>query len=124
MEKIVKLAVFKGSFVVKRLGKEELVKPSDGFLDYYESEANYLKNLLNIKDPEVAKIAEADTKTQDVLVEKDKEIEVLKAQLEALKVNSPVASEPKKGRPAKVKNEEESVEAQVENQELVATQEA
>lgn len=121
-EKIVKLAVFKGSFVVNRLGKPQQITPQDGFLDFYESEARYLVDFLNITDKNIAKIGEEmiSQYNNDVLLEaKNDEIKALKAQLEALQANKEVATTEVKqrGRPAKSKEETVEVENSQENQE-------
>jgi hypothetical protein len=121
-EKIVKLAVFKGSFVVNRLGKPQQITPQDGFLDFYESEARYLVDFLNITDKNTAKIGEdmVSQYNNDVLLEaKNDEIKALKAQLEALQANKEVATTEVKqrGRPAKSKEETAEVEKSEENQE-------
>lgn len=121
-EKIVKLAVFKGSFVVNRLGKPQQITPQDGFLDFYESEARYLVDFLNITDKNIAKIGEEmiSQYNNDVLLEaKNDEIKALKAQLEALQANKEVATTEVKqrGRPAKSKEETAEVEKSEENQE-------
>ncbi len=121
-EKIVKLAVFKGSFVVNRLGKPQQITPQDGFLDFYESEARYLVDFLNITDKNTAKIGEemVSQYNNDVLLEaKNDEIKALKAQLEALQTNKEVATTEVKqrGRPAKSKEETAEVEKSEENQE-------
>lgn len=121
-EKIVKLAVFKGSFVVNRLGKPQQITPQDGFLDFYESEARYLVDFLNITDKNIAKIGEEmiSQYNNDALLEaKNDEIKALKAQLEALQANKEVATTEVKqrGRPAKSKEETVEVEKSEENQE-------
>ena len=121
-EKIVKLAVFKGSFVVNRLGKPQQITPQDGFLDFYESEARYLVDFLNITDKNTAKIGEemVSQYNNDVLLEaKNDEIKALKAQLEALQASKEVATTEVKqrGRPAKNKEEAVEVESNQENQE-------
>lgn len=121
-EKIVKLAVFKGSFVVNRLGKPQQITPQDGFLDFYESEARYLVDFLNITDKNTAKIGEemVSQYNNDALLEaKNDEIKALKAQLEALQANKEVATTEVKqrGRPAKSKEETAEVEKSEENQE-------
>lgn len=121
-EKIVKLAVFKGSFVVNRLGKPQQITPQDGFLDFYESEARYLVDFLNITDKNTAKIGEdmVSQYNNDVLLEaKNDEIKALKAQLEALQANKEVATTEVKqrGRPAKSKEETAEVEKSEKNQE-------
>jgi len=121
-EKIVKLAVFKGSFVVNRLGKPQQITPQDGFLDFYESEARYLVDFLNITDKNIAKIGEemVSQYNNDVLLEaKNDEIKALKAQLEALQANKEVVTTEvkQKGRPAKSKEETAEVENSQENQE-------
>jgi hypothetical protein len=121
-EKIVKLAVFKGSFVVNRLGKPQQITPQDGFLDFYESEARYLVDFLNITDKNTAKIGEdmVSQYNNDALLEaKNDEIKALKAQLEALQANKEVVTTEVKqrGRPAKSKEETAEVEKSEENQE-------
>lgn len=121
-EKIVKLAVFKGSFVVNRLGQPQKITPQDGFLDFYESEARYLVDFLNITDKNTAKIGEemVSQYNNDVLLEaKNDEIKALKAQLEALQASKEVATTEVKqrGRPAKNKEEAVEVESNQENQE-------
>lgn len=121
-EKIVKLAVFKGSFVVNRLGKPQQITPQDGFLDFYESEARYLVDFLNITDKNTAKIGEemVSQYNNDALLEaKNDEIKALKAQLEVLQANKEVATTEVKqrGRPAKSKEETVEVEKSEENQE-------
>jgi hypothetical protein len=121
-EKIVKLAVFKGSFVVNRLGQPQKITPQDGFLDFYESEARYLVDFLNITDKNTAKIGEemVSQYNNDVLLEaKNDEIKALKAQLEALQASKEVATTEVKqrGRPAKNKEEVLEVESTQENQE-------
>lgn len=121
-EKIVKLAVFKGSFVVNRLGQPQKITPQDGFLDFYESEARYLVDFLNITDKNTAKIGEemVSQYNNDALLEaKNDEIKALKAQLEALQANKEVATTEVKqrGRPAKSKEETAEVEKSEENQE-------
>lgn len=121
-EKIVKLAVFKGSFVVNRLGQPQKITPQDGFLDFYESEARYLVDFLNITDKNTAKIGEemVSQYNNDVLLEaKNDEIKALKAQLEALQASKEVATTEikQRGRPAKNKEEAVEVESTQENQE-------
>ena len=110
MEKIVKLAVFKGLHSVKRLGNIEVVSAHDGFLDYYESEANVVLTNLNAVNPEVAKLAIVDTRVENTLIDKlnskDAEIALLQKQLKALQeAKNEVENKDnvkKAGRPAKV----------------------